>query len=89
MERKKTGRIKVRGASGPDVKPKGVATKRSSHAGGLDFSRQSEAVAEIMARIEKLPEVREEKVQAIKEAIETGRYAVDPAKVAAKILSEL
>jgi len=38
--------------------------------------------------IEKLPDVREEKVQALKDQIETGQYNVSGEKIAEKMMSE-
>lgn len=55
----------------------------------IDISSRGKEVASLMTSIGSLPEVREEKVQALKEAIEAGTYKIDPIKVAEKMLSEI
>lgn len=55
----------------------------------IDISERSKKISELMARIDKLPEIREDKIRQIREAIEAGNYEIDPRKVADKILREL
>ncbi|MFN3480925.1 MAG: flagellar biosynthesis anti-sigma factor FlgM [Thermodesulfovibrionales bacterium] len=55
----------------------------------IDISPKGKEVASLIATINKLPEVREEKVQALKEAINAGTYKINPLKVAEKMLSEI
>jgi negative regulator of flagellin synthesis FlgM len=44
---------------------------------------------ELMALISQIPEVRNDKLEAIKKAIESGNYKIDPLKIAERILREL
>lgn len=55
----------------------------------IDISDRSKKISELMARIEKLPEIRVDKVRQIREAIESGTYKIDPRKIVDKILREL
>jgi|GEM_PF-1834362 len=55
----------------------------------VEISEQGKKVAELMSAIEQLPEMRNEKVKAMKEAIESGNYHVDSLKIAQKLLNEL
>lgn len=55
----------------------------------IDISSKGKEIAEFMAAIEKMPEVREEKIQAIQEAIRSGKYEADPRKIAEGILRDL
>jgi negative regulator of flagellin synthesis FlgM len=43
---------------------------------------------ELMVLIEQLPEVRADKLEAIKKAIESGSYKIDSLKIANRILEE-
>ncbi len=45
--------------------------------------------ADIIIAVKQLPEIRENRVQAVKKAIESGCYRVDPREVAEAILKEL
>lgn len=44
---------------------------------------------ELMALISQLPEVRNDKLEAIKKAIESDNYTIDSLKIAERILKEL
>lgn len=55
----------------------------------IDISDRSKKISELMARIEKLPEIRVDKVRQIREAVESGTYEIDPRKIVDKILREL
>jgi flagellar biosynthesis anti-sigma factor FlgM len=55
----------------------------------VDISSKSKQIADIMAAVNQLPEVRDTKVQEIKKSVEAGTYNIDPAKVAANILKEI
>ncbi len=52
------------------------------------ISEQGKKIAELMSAIDQLPEIREEKIREIKEAIESGTYQIDPHKIAQKLLEE-
>jgi len=61
-------------AASPDVK--------------VDFSSKSQDFVQIKSAIAQLPEVREEKVDALKEQIQSGTYKIDSAGVAEKMVKE-
>jgi negative regulator of flagellin synthesis FlgM len=73
--------------SGP--KDKTTATEKVRLTDRVEFSDRSKEVAELMNAINQLPEVRTDKVKAMKEAIESGNYNIDTLKIAEKLLSEL
>jgi len=55
----------------------------------VEISKEGKRVAELMLAIDQLPTTREEKIKAIKDAIESGNYQVDPLKIAQKLIDEL
>ena len=70
-------------------KDKTTATEKARLTDRVEFSDRSKEVAELMNAINQLPEVRTDKVKAMKEAIESGNYNIDTLKIAEKLLSEL
>ncbi len=76
-------------ATGTEGKDKVTSTERQRQADRIDISQKGKEVASIIASLNSLPDVREEKVQSIKEAINSGTYKVDAIKVAEKMLSEI
>jgi len=82
----KTGKAKAKVAL-----KKGEAAAGETSVDKLDKVNLSPAAREInqiRAAIDNLPEVREEKVQAVKDSIEKGTYKVEPEKIAGKMLEE-
>lgn len=73
----------------PGQKDKTAATEKVRAPYRVEFSDRSKDVAELMNAINQLPEVRADKVKAIKETIESGNYNIDTLKIAEKLLSEL
>ena len=59
-----------------------VATER------VDLSAEAKDFQRIRQMLDQIPDVREEKVQELKDRIESGNYKVDSGKVAAKMLGE-
>lgn len=55
----------------------------------VDISGTGKEVAEIISAVNQLPDIRNDKVKAIKEAIESGKYGPDSIKIAEKILGEI
>ena len=70
-------------------KERAQAAAKPAAADRVNISRTSKEVAEIMAAIAQLPDVREQKVRALQEAIQSGSYTPDARKIAAKMLKEL
>lgn len=58
-------------------------------AGRVDLSPTAREIEELKAAVAAMPEIRRELVAAIKEAVQQGRYKVDPDRVAGKILDRL
>ncbi|MEW6599410.1 MAG: flagellar biosynthesis anti-sigma factor FlgM [Nitrospirota bacterium] len=54
----------------------------------ISLSGRSKEISELMGLIEKLPEVRMDRVEELKKAIDAGNYNFDSYKVAEKILEE-
>lgn len=59
-----------------------IATER------VDLSAKAKEFQQIRQILDQTPDVREEKVQELKDQIRTGSYAVDSGKVAARMLGE-
>jgi len=55
----------------------------------VDVSGKSNKLANIMATIDRLPDLRDSKVHEIKQRIETGMYTIDPLKIVEKMLRRL
>jgi flagellar biosynthesis anti-sigma factor FlgM len=53
------------------------------------FSPTQESLATLFARALAMPEVRQEKVQALQTQIQNGTYQVSPAQIAASMLEAL
>lgn len=54
----------------------------------VDFSNQSQVFVQAKNALAQLPEIREDKVKALKAQIEGGTYRVDGARLADKMLTE-
>jgi len=63
--------------------------KKTGIADRVDISGWSKEIADIMTAVNRLPDVREARVQAIKKCVDAGTYTVDPRKVAEKMLKYL
>lgn len=65
------------------------AQKGDSNKDKISLSGRATEISELMGLIEKLPDVRMDKVDELKKAIDAGSYNFDSMKVAEKILEEL
>lgn len=73
-----------------------IRTEGDKHVGGakaaatekVDLSAKAKEYQRIRQVLDQVPDVRQEKVQELKERIESGNYAVDSGKVAAKMVGE-
>lgn len=72
-----------------ESKEKPASRGKAASADRVDISSKGKEVADLMAQIDKLPEVRADKVKQLAEAVANGTYTVDPAKVAEKIMKEI
>lgn len=55
----------------------------------VQISSRGKEIADLMAITHNLPETRDDKVAAIKNAIKSGTYSIDAQKLAGRILKEL
>jgi flagellar biosynthesis anti-sigma factor FlgM len=72
--------------SGPEGKDRVPERGKTVSTDKVDISQKAK---ELLAAINQLPEIREDKVRSVNKAIEAGNYNVDPVKLAEKILKEL
>jgi len=89
-------RIDLNGASLNGVvredKTKKVSNKPAEHPSVEDKSSLSQdtvSVSSLEAHALSFPEVRQEKVDALREAVQNGQYKVDPDKVAQAMIEHL
>ncbi len=68
---------------------KGEKAFKKDQGQNINMERWASIVAELKAEIEKLPDVRLDKIQEIKEAIDSGNYKIDSSKIAGRILEEI
>lgn len=54
----------------------------------LEISSEAKQIQELVQKTKDLPEIREEKIQAIKDKIKNNTYHVSPEQLAAKMLSK-
>lgn len=97
--------MKIQGNKPPEGQEINLSTQKTAKAEGkdkavvseknrilsdkIDISDKGKEIVELMASINQLPDVRNDKVKAIREAIESGKYHVDSLKIAQKLLEEL
>ncbi|MCX7792853.1 MAG: flagellar biosynthesis anti-sigma factor FlgM [Thermodesulfovibrionales bacterium] len=55
----------------------------------VDISERAKEAARLMEELKSLPEIRQQKIDELREAIKSGKYMVDSIKLAEKILREL
>ncbi|MEW6187359.1 MAG: flagellar biosynthesis anti-sigma factor FlgM [Thermodesulfobacteriota bacterium] len=67
----------------------GEVSSTAKQSDQVNLSGKAKELNELKQVINQLPEVRTDKVEALKKAIEEGRYEIDAFKVAGKILEEL
>jgi negative regulator of flagellin synthesis FlgM len=82
-------KLDIQKVSRPDSKNALAQAGKAGPADKIDISAEGKEVAEIMSAMDQMPDIRTDKVNAVKKAIESGNYNIDPLKIAGKILSEL
>jgi flagellar biosynthesis anti-sigma factor FlgM len=78
------------GASGQ--KPGSTRKDAAAPAAGNDLAHWSEDTARVnalAAQVNSLPEIRQERVQSLSQAIRDGRYQVTPEQTAASLVDEI
>ena len=68
---------------------KGEKTFKRDRGLNINMEGWARIVEEFKAEIEKLPDVRLDKIEEIKEAIDSGNYEIDSSKIAGRILEEI
>lgn len=90
-------KIDAGGVSASSVQPEwsskqsgGVAAAATANAGGdrTTLSTGGPTVASLVTQAMSAPDVRQERVQALRDAISSGTYQVDPQKLAAAMMSD-
>ena len=78
--------------TGRDKQSSQTNTSAARPASGSDQAQLSSAHAELQAlaaQASQLPEVREAKVNALREAVQSGHYRLNPANIAHGLMSEM
>ena len=96
--------MKIHSNKPPETKDVSLNVNKTSRAGGgekasssgktsstdkVDISATGKEVAGLMSAIGQLPDLRMDKINTIKEAIQSGTYKIDSVKIAERILNEL
>jgi flagellar biosynthesis anti-sigma factor FlgM len=71
-----------------DTEKKEEAQKTESGRDRVSLSGKSREISDFKGLIDGLPDIRRDKVEGLKHAIDTGSYNFDPVKVVEKILAE-
>lgn len=79
----------IQKAPGGEAKDSVAQAKKVDLTDTVKLSAQSKEIANIMAAVNQLPEVRDQKINDIKQRVDAGTYTIDPQKIAGKILKEL
>lgn len=67
---------------------KPIGVEKTIAAERVDLSSKAKDIQKIKQVLDQTPEVRDEKVQELKRRIENGSYAIDPDRIADKMLGE-
>jgi len=73
----------------PASKEKPAAAAKPAPVDKVNISVKSRELADLVSAVDALPDVREAKVQELKQSIDSGAYSVDPRKIAEKILKDI
>ena len=63
--------------------------RKANKSDQVHLSEKGKELAELKQVIQQMPEIRTDKVEALKKAIQEGSYQVDSFKIAGKILEEI
>ena len=73
----------------PAAREKSVAAPKPAPVDKVNISGKSRELADLVSAVNALPDIREAKVQEVKQSIESGAYSIDPRKIAEKILKDI
>ncbi|MEP6900293.1 MAG: flagellar biosynthesis anti-sigma factor FlgM [Actinomycetota bacterium] len=76
----------IKKASGETNKP--VEVKKANNEDKLDFSSRASEVGKLVEQLKSLPDVREEKINQLREQVATGKYNPSSSDIAAAILKD-
>ena len=88
-ERKDRFQARAPGGNGRSRRAGEPAEKRAATSGRITAAGHDKEIRDLVDAVLALPDVRWEKVAAIRTAIESGTYVVDPAKIAQKMIDEI
>ncbi len=80
---------KTQGKEAIDKVQRADSVKRGVKKDNVMLSGKAKEVEQLKKAVEALPEVRTDRVEAIKKAIEAGTYRVEPEKIVNKLFEEL
>ncbi len=83
------GEVRPSGGNGHGRPAGKLGGRAHAIAGGAFPSGRAREVSDLVAAVRALPDVRHDKVAAIRRAIESGTYVVDATKVAQKMIDEI
>lgn len=72
-----------------EAEKKADTEKTEGSADRISLSGRAREISELKGMIEALPEIRTNKIEDIKKALDSGSYNIDSLKVAEKILQEI
>lgn len=72
-----------------ETKKKKDVEKADAEKDKISLSGRANKISELKAEIDQIPDMRTDKIDAVKHAIDTGNYNIDARKIAQKILEEL
>ncbi|HEC96981.1 MAG TPA: flagellar biosynthesis anti-sigma factor FlgM [Nitrospirae bacterium] len=82
--------LRAQKAQGKDATGKSEQLQGSKRvADRVEVSGKAKEINEMKAEIQRLPEVRTDRVETIRQAIESGTYGIDPGKILSRMLEEI
>lgn len=85
----KPGARKVSKSETKDSKGKDIVSGAAIATDRIEISGRGKEISALRAVVNRMPETRDEKVNSLREAVKSGRYNIDSAKLAGKILKEI
>jgi len=71
-----------------DAEKKDDTKKTEGSNDKISLSGKAKEMGELKKLIHDLPEIRTDKIEAVKKSIDNGTYTIDPLKIAGKIIEE-
>ncbi len=83
--------LKTQKTKGKDAVAEGRSgdAKKTGAKDRVDLSGRAREVEDLKAEIQNIPDVRKDRVEAVRKSVESGNYRIDPGKIAGKLLEEL